>query len=303
MKTLRTPDSRFLALPGFAFRPNYIDELQGYRRLRVHYVDEGPSNAQVTFLCLHGQPTWSYLYRKMIPIFAAAGHRVIVPDLLGFGRSDKPADETVYTFNFHRNMLRAFIETLDLRNITLVCQDWGGILGLTLPPYMPQRFSRLIVMNTAIPTGSKVSDGFERWRAFNRTQPDLDVGALMKRAHPELSDAEAAAYDAPFPDATYKAGVRRFPELVMTSPEMEGVAESSKARQWWHESWKGSSFMAVGMQDPVLGPGVMAELRNVIHGCPPPLEIANAGHFVQEQGEIIARAALDAFGLGVECGT
>jgi haloalkane dehalogenase len=298
MKTLRTPDSRFLALPGFAFRPHYADTLQGYEGLRVHYVDEGPSNAGVTFLCLHGQPTWSYLYRKMIPIFAAAGHRVIVPDLLGFGRSDKPVEDTVYTFHFHREMLSAFIAALDLRNITLVCQDWGGILGLTLPPYMPERFSRLVVMNTAIPTGAKVSDGFERWRAFNRTQHDLDVGALMKRAHPELSHDEAAAYDAPFPDVAYKAGVRRFPELVMTSPEMEGVAESVKARQWWRESWKGPSFMAVGMQDPVLGPVLMAELRQVIHGCPPPLEIATAGHFVQEHGEIIARAALDAFGLG-----
>ncbi len=297
MKVLRTPDTQFANLPGYSFRPNYIDTLPGYEGLRVHYVDEGPAAAKVTFLCLHGQPTWSYLYRKMIPIFAAARHRVIAPDLLGFGRSDKPADEAVYGFHFHRNMLRAFIEALDLSNLVLVCQDWGGILGLTLPPDMPERFARLLVMNTAIPTGTKVSDGFERWREFNRAQHDLDIAALMKRADPRLSDMEAAAYSAPFPTSAYKSGVRRFPELVMTSPDMEGVTEARKASRWWRESWKGASFMAVGMQDPVLGMPVMAALRETIAGCPPPLEIADGGHFVQEHGEIIAREALKTFGL------
>lgn len=296
MDVLRTDDSRFAGLPGYSFNPNYIDSLRDYHGLRVHYLDEGPRDAP-TFLCLHGQPTWSYLYRKMIPVFLGAGYRIVVPDLLGFGRSDKPADETAYTFHFHRGMLSAFVEALDLRDVALVCQDWGGILGLTLPPKMPERFTRLLVMNTAMPIGTRVSEGFERWRAFNRSQPDLDVAALMKRADPSLSDAEAAAYGAPYPDASYKAGVRRFPELVMTSPEMPGVAETTRARQWWRERWTGQTFMAVGMQDPVLGPPVMAELRGVIRGCPAPLEIADAGHFVQEKGEIIARAALEAFDL------
>jgi pimeloyl-ACP methyl ester carboxylesterase len=297
MQTLRTEDSRFVSLPGFEFAPRFLDDLPGYEGLRVHYLDEGPRDARETFLCLHGQPTWSYLYRKMIPVFAAAGHRVIAPDLLGFGRSDKPTQENVYTFSFHRGMLKALIERLNLQRITLVCQDWGGILGLTIPPAMPERFVRLLVMNTAIPVGEPVGEGFLRWRMFNRSQPDLDIAGLMRRSQPDMSEAEAAAYAAPFPDSRYKAGVRRFPELVMTDPGMDGVAEAKRARSFWRDEWRGPTFMAVGMNDPVLGPDIMAELRATIHGCPEPLEVADGGHFVQEKGEAIARAALAAFGL------
>ncbi|OYQ37933.1 haloalkane dehalogenase [Sandarakinorhabdus cyanobacteriorum] len=297
MQSLRTDDARFHGLPGFAFTPHYLLDLPGRPGLRLHYLDEGPRDAAVTFLCLHGQPTWSYLYRKMVPIFAAAGHRVVAPDLFGFGRSDKPIDEAVYSFDFHRDTLLAFIIALDLRNIALVCQDWGGILGLTLPPALPDRFGRLLVMNTTIPVGEPVSEGFDRWRAFNRSRPDLDIPALMKRSQPDMTDAEAAAYGAPFPDALHKAGVRRFPELVMTAPDMPGVATARAAARWWQQEWRGPSFMAVGMADPVLGPDVMARLRGIIHGCPAPLEIADGGHFVQEKGDIIARAALQAFGL------
>lgn len=295
MESLRTDDRRFANLPGFNFAPHYIEGLPGHEGLRIHYLDEGPPAADETFLCLHGQPTWSYLYRKMIPVFTAAGCRVIAPDLIGFGRSDKPVDETAYTFSFHRNMLLAFIEALDLRNVTLVCQDWGGILGLTVPPEMPERFARLLVMNTAIPVGEPVSEGFDRWRAFNRSQPDLDIAALMERAQPGMSKEEAAAYAAPFPDQRYKAGVRRFPELVMTNPGMEGILEARRARDFWRNEWTGQSFMAVGMTDPVLGPAVMADLRSNIRGCPEPLEIADAGHFVQEKGELVAREALRSF--------
>ncbi len=297
MDALRTADSQFAGLPDFDFAPHYVDDMPGYAGLRVHYLDEGPAGATETFLCLHGQPTWSYLYRKMIPVFAGAGHRVIAPDLLGFGRSDKPVDEAVYTFAFHRGLLMALIERLDLQRITLVCQDWGGILGLTIPPAMPERFERLLVMNTTIPLGAPVSDGFDRWRTYNRSQPDLDIAALMQRSQPDMTDAEAAAYAAPFPDARYKAGVRRFPELVMTDPGMAGIAEAKRAAEFWRDEWSGPSFMAVGMADPVLGPEVMARLRATIRGCPPPLEVADGGHFVQEKGEAIARAALKAFGI------
>jgi len=297
MDVLRTDDSRFVGLPDFGFAPHYLDDLKGYDGLRVHYLDEGPAEATETFLCLHGQPTWSYLYRKMIPVFAGAGHRVIAPDLLGFGRSDKPVDESAYTFAFHRGMLMALIERLRLQRITLVCQDWGGILGLTIPPAMPDRFVRLLVMNTTIPLGQPVSAGFDRWRAFNRSQPDLDIAALMQRSQPDMTAAEAAAYAAPFPDARFKAGVRRFPELVMTDPGMAGIAEAERAARFWREEWSGPTFMAVGMTDPVLGPEVMARLRGMIRGCPPPLEVADGGHFVQEKGEAIARAALKAFGI------
>jgi pimeloyl-ACP methyl ester carboxylesterase len=292
---LRTPDERFQGLPDFDFAPHYVDDLPGYEDLRAHYLDEGPTDAEHTFLCLHGEPTWCYLYRKMIPVFTQAGGRVVAPDLLGFGRSDKPTDDLVYTFNFHRDFLLAFVRALDLKNITLVCQDWGGLLGLTLPMEMPERFARLIVMNTGLGTGQSPGPGFDAWKAFNASNPDLDIASLMQRSTEGMTDAEAAAYAAPFPGPEYKGGVRRFPELVMVSPEMEGVEVSRRARTWWQNEWSGQSFMAIGMQDPVLGPAVMARLREVIRGCPEPMEVAEAGHFVQEHGAQVARAALQAF--------
>ncbi|MEO1081036.1 MAG: haloalkane dehalogenase [Pseudomonadota bacterium] len=291
----RTPDDRFADLPGYDFQPHYVDSLPGYEGLRVHYVDEGPASAERTFLCLHGQPSWSYLYRKMIPVFLQSGARVIAPDWLGFGKSDKPVDDAVYTYNFHRSMMIALIEHLDLRGITLVCQDWGGLLGLTIPPEMPERFNRLIVMNTALAVGESPGKGFEAWKAYAASQPDMDVAELMKRSTPVLSDAEAAAYGAPYPDVSYKAGVRRFPELVMVSPDMEGVEVSKRARAWWSEEWSGASFMAVGMTDPVLGPAQMEQLRSTIRGCPAPMELPDAGHFVQEWGAEVAREALNSF--------
>jgi len=293
---VRTPDARFDDLPDYDFAPNYLDDLPGYEGLRVHYIDEGPHDAKKTFLCLHGQPSWSFLYRKMIPVFLESGARVICPDWLGFGRSDKPSDDNVYTFHFHRNMMLALIKRLELGNVTLVCQDWGGLLGLTIPMDMPERFERLLVMNTAIATGQSPGQGFEAWRAYNRTQPDMDVGGLMKRGTLILSDQEAAAYAAPFPDVTYKAGVRRFPDLVMTDPGMEGVETSKRAAKWWRTEWKGESFMAVGAQDPVLGPNQMQHLRATINQCPAPMMIEDGGHFVQEWGEPVARAALQRWG-------
>lgn len=296
MEVLRTPEERFSDLPGYDFPPHYVDDLKGYEDLRVHYLDQGPQDADKTFLCLPGEPTWAYLYRRMIPIFEMTGARVIVPDWLGFGRSDKPVDDTVYSFDFHRRMMLAFIDRLDLRNITLVVQDWGGILGLTLPMEMPERFSRLIVMNTGIPVGESLGDGFTAWRDYVAARPDLDCAALMARACPHLTEAEARAYEAPFPDQRYKAGVRRFPQLVMVEPGMDGVETAKRARQFWQTDWQGRSFMAVGQRDPVLGVPVMEALRGVIRGCPPPMVIKQAGHFVQEWGEDVARAALRAFG-------
>lgn len=292
----RTPEAHFESLPDYSFAPHYLEGLAGYEGLRIHYLDEGPKDADRVFLCLHGQPSWSYLYRKMIPIFLETGARVIAPDWLGFGRSDKPIDDAVYTYNFHRNMLLGFIKQLDLQNITLVCQDWGGILGLSVPQDMPARFKRLIVMNTAIPVGVSPGPGFEAWKAFAATQTDMDVAGLMQRGTPILSDAEAAAYGAPFPDASFKAGVRTFPELVMVSPDMEGVDISKAAARWWSTEWAGESFMAVGMADPVLGGPVMDALQKTIKGCPAPMLLEEAGHFVQEWGEPVAWAALKAFG-------
>ncbi len=295
-KSVRTSEERFENLPGWDYAPSYIDDLAGYEGLRWAYVDEGPKDAPV-FLCLHGEPSWGYLYRKMAPVFLKAGYRVVIPDMFGFGRSDKPIDDAVYTFDWHRGALKAFIERMDLTDVCLVCQDWGGVLGLTLPMDYPDRFSRLIVMNTAIGIGKGASEGFIAWRDFMANTPDLDVAGLMKRATPILSDEEAAAYAAPFPGAEFKAGVRRFPALVPITPDMDGVQTGLKAVKFWSEDWTGDSFMAVGMQDPVLGPDTMAWLRSVIKGCPEPMEIAEGGHFVQEWGAPIAEAALKHFKL------
>jgi pimeloyl-ACP methyl ester carboxylesterase len=204
--------------------------------------------------------------------------------------------DDVYTFHFHRSMMVELIQRLDLQQVTLVCQDWGGLLGFTIPPDMPERFERLIVMNTTIATGESPSPGFDAWKAFSASQPDMDVAALMKRGTPILTDAEAAAYGAPFPDVTYKAGVRRFPEMVMVSPSMEGVKTARRAAEWWSREWHGDTFMAIGSADPVLGPPVMEKLRKLIKDCPEPMVIEEAGHFVQEWGAPVAKAALKAFG-------
>lgn len=297
LKTLRTPDQRFEALPDWPYTPNYVDDLPGYDGLRVHYVDEGPKSDAPVFLCLHGEPSWSFLYRKMIPEFLDAGARVIAPDFLGFGRSDKPVDDTAYTFHFHRNMLKAFVERMDIQNVCLVCQDWGGLLGLTIPMDYPDRFTRLLVMNTGLGVGRPAGEGFDAWRNYVATTPNFDVGGLMARATPILTDSEIAAYNAPFPTDEYKAGVRRFPMLVQTSPDMEGVDTGLAAAKFWKDDWRGESFMAIGMQDPVLGPPAMRSLQRLIKNCPEPMEIADGGHFVQEWGEPIARAAVDHFGL------
>ena len=295
---LRTPDERFENLPNFPYKTNYIEDLKGYNSLRMHYIDEGPKDSNELFLCLHGQPTWSYLYRKMIPIFVDAGYRVVAPDYFGFGRSDKPIEDKVYTFDFHRNFLIEFLKKLELNNLTLVCQDWGGLLGLTLPIEFPDKFKRFILMNTVLGTGDfEITPGFKAFREWVNKTPDIDAGRLIKRVSPNLTQEEAAAYNAPFPDIKYKAGIRRFPNLVPTHYDAPGADISRKARDWLQKEWTGDSFMAIGMQDPILGPSVMRMLRKWILGCPKPLRIKEASHFVQEWGEIVAKKALEAFNL------
>ena len=297
MKILRTPEERFASLPDFDFPVAYVDDLVGYEGLRLAYIDAGPKEAERTFLCLHGEPSWSFLYRRMIPVFLESGARVIAPDLLGFGRSDKPAAQSDYSFDFHRNYLLALVERLDLRNITLVVQDWGGLLGLTMPvdPRFKARLERLIVMNTGLGVGSSPGEGFVAWKNYALSTPDLPIGELIARGTPHLSVAEIAAYDAPFPTPEYKAGAQVFPALVPVSPDMEGVEVSLAAAHFWANDWAGKSFMAIGMADPVLGPRAMMKLNAMINGCPPPMEVERGGHFVQEWGEPIARAALAYF--------
>jgi pimeloyl-ACP methyl ester carboxylesterase len=296
MEALRTPDERFGDLPGYRWSPNYLDDLPGLEGLRVHYLDEGPRDTAVTALCLHGNPSWAYLYRHMIPVFGAAGLRVVAPDLIGFGRSDKPVDPAWHTFDKHRSMLMRFIERLELKNILLVCQDWGGLLGLTLPHEMPGRFTRALVMNTGLGTG-QVTEGFRQWRAYSNSQADLPVGKLLARGKPDMAAAEVAAYDAPFPDARYKAALKAFPNLVPDGDDAPGAAISRRAREFWRTEWNGDAFMAIGMRDPVLGEASMRALQHNIRNCPAPMEVADGGHFVQEWGRPIARAALKHFNL------
>lgn len=302
---IRTPDARFHNLPGFPYHPHYLT----FDGLRVAYIDESNHAASLeqaeTFLCLHGQPTWSYLYRKMISVFLQhttlpkpPPRRVICPDLLGFGRSDKPKHEKDYNFNLHRQMLMHLIRSLDLRNITLVVQDWGGLLGLTLPIEEPSRFKRLLVMNTTLATGQHPGEGFEAWKAYCNRTPDMDIGRLIQRGLPNLSQAEAAAYNAPYPSSNYKSGVRSFPNLVMVEPDMEGVEESKRSVDFYRRSEQFAAqdiVMAVGMQDPVLGPPVMKSLAQVWRNGCLWTEIQGAGHFVQEWGDEVAKRALVAF--------
>ena len=289
---LRTPDERFADVDYPA--PDYIDDLPGYEGLRMAFVDQGPRNGSEVFLCLHGEPTWGYLYRHMMPVFLEAGARVVVPDLFGFGRSDKPTDESVYTFAFHRDALLRFVERLDLERITLVVQDWGGIIGMTLPLDLGfrARLGRLLVMNTVVADGSPLRTGFENWRSYVARTPDLPCGAIVQRTAPHLTSADVAAYDAPFPTTQHKAGARAFPTLVPTSRDMSGAELGDAAKHYWRDEWLGQSFMAYGAADTVFTASMMEALRSGIAGCPPAHVVPTGGHFVQEWGAEIAHAAL-----------
>jgi tRNA(adenine34) deaminase len=293
---LRTPEERFAGLPGYPWAPRYVADLPALAGLRLHYLDEGPPDAPLTWLCLHGNPAWSYLYRKMIPVFLQAGHRVVAPDLIGFGRSDKPKKDAAHTFSWHRQVLLELVERLDLRNVVLVVQDWGGLLGLTLPMAAPHRYGGLLVMNTALGTGdAPLSAGFVAWREMCAKNPDFDVARLFGRSNPQMSAEECAAYTAPFPDRGHRAALRAFPPMVPEMPDSVGAAVSREAREFWSTQWRGRSLMAIGAQDPVLGPPVMEALRRQIRGCPEPMVLPQAGHFVQEHGEAIAQAAVGYF--------
>lgn len=293
---VRTPETRFDKLPGYPWAPHYLNDLPSLAGLRLHYLDEGPRDAPLTWLCLHGNPGWSYLYRKMIPVFLGAGHRVVAPDLIGFGKSDKPKKEGAHSFGWHRRVLLEFVERLNLQNTVLVVQDWGGMLGLTLPMAAPQRYVGLLAMNTLLATGDMpLSPGFLAWREMCAKKPGYDVGRLLARGNPQMSEGECAAYNAPFPDAGHRAALRAFPALVPEFPESEGADVSRQARTFWQQQWQGRSLMAVGLQDPVLGGPVMQSLQQTIRGCPEPLRLVQGGHFVPEQGEAIAEAALRHF--------
>ena len=302
---LRTPDAAFDDLPGYPWPPHYVSNLPALEGLRLHFLDEGEAEVaieafgQTTYLCLHGNPAWSYLYRKMIPTFLESGARVVAPDLIGFGKSDKPKKDAFHTFTWHRQVLIELIERLDLQNIVLVVQDWGGILGLTLPLEFykkSSRFKGLLVMNTALGTGdAPLTQGFQDWREMCRKNPEFKIDKLFARGNPQMSPAECAAYMAPFPEKGFRAATRAFPPMVPEVPQADGAEVSRKARDFWENDWDGPTLMAVGAQDPVLGLEAMRGLQKLINGCPEPMVLEEAGHFVQEHGEEIAKLAVHVF--------
>ena len=286
MPIIRTSDERFVDLPGYPFTPHYVQAGPA----RMHYVDEGHGE---TILCLHGEPSWSYLYRTMIPPLAAGGNRVIAPDLIGFGRSDKYIDVADYTFQMHHDALVAFLDALALTDLTLVCQDWGGLLGLCLAAELPDKFARLVIMNTGLPTGDEpATRGFLAWQAFALHSPDLPIGRIIRSGTAQgdqMPDAVVAAYEAPFPDGSYKAGAKAFPALVPTSSDQEASAPLRHARRALAR-WRKPALVMFSDGDPITKGGD-AFFRRLIPSAKdqPEITIAGAGHFLQEdKGEELA---------------
>ena len=285
MEALRTPEERFADLPDYPFEPNYAEVRDGEGGiLRVHYLDEGPADAAPVLL-VHGEPSWSYLYRHMVPILVNAGHRVVVPDLVGFGRSDKPTRQTDYSYARHVAWLSELVfDHLDLRGATFFGQDWGGLLGLRLVAAEPDRFARVVIGNSGLPTGhGPASEAFLRWQRFSQTTPVFPVGDLVGRAcTTELSAAVVAAYDAPFPDDTFKAGARIFPSFVPTNPDDPETAPNQAA---WRvlEAFQKPFLCAFSDSDPVTAGGDAPFLAKVpgARGRQHPT-IVGAGHFLQE---------------------
>lgn len=284
MQVLRTPDERFANLPDWPYEPRYVDLPSG---LRMHYVEQGAGDP---ILCLHGEPSWGYLYRKMIPRLSRVG-RVIVPDLIGFGRSDKPVGKDAYTYALHHEAVASFVDRLNLARATLVCQDWGGLLGLPVAMEQPERFARLVVMNTGLPvSGKPLSPGFMAWRTFAEKSADMDIGRVIDGATvSKLTPEELAAYNAPFPDLSYKGGAMKFPLLVPISEDAEALP-AMRATAEKLKTWTKPALILFSDKDPVTTGGDRY-FRELIPSArqEPEITIRDAGHFLQEdQGELIA---------------
>jgi haloalkane dehalogenase len=299
MEALRTPDERFASLPDFPFLPHYLDVADGEGgTLRVHYVDEGATDAEPVLL-LHGEPSWSFLYRKMVPVIAAAGLRAVAPDLVGFGRSDTPSKRTDYTYARHVDWMRAFVEHLGVSGITLVGQDWGGLIGLRLAAEEEVRFARIVAANTFLPTGDRPpGDAFLAWQKFSQETDTFPVGRIVNDGcTTDLAPDVIASYDAPFPDETYKEGARQFPTLVPTRPDDPASDANRRAWEVLHR-WDKPFLTAFSDSDPITGggdrvlqadiPGTTGRSHTTIEG---------AGHFLQEdRGEQLARVVVDFIG-------
>jgi len=297
VKALRTPGERLQKLPGYGFEPHYaeIPDAEG-GTLRVHYIDEGPRDARDRLLLMHGEPSWCYLYRKMIPILVGAGHRAVAPDLVGFGRSDKPDKRTDYTYQRHVDWMTSFIEAIDLHDATLVGQDWGGLIGLRLAAEHPDRFAHIVAANTFLPTGDRpAGEAFLRWQQFSQNTPNFDASWIVNSGcSTDLSDEVKAAYNAPFPDDTYKEGARQFPLLVPTSPDDPAAPANRKAWEVLNK-WEKPFLCVFGDSDPVTKGGDKAFIA-AVPGTKnqPHTTIAGGGHFIQEdRGEELAKVIVD----------
>ncbi|MCW5758985.1 MAG: haloalkane dehalogenase [Phenylobacterium sp.] len=282
MQVLRTPDARFDGLVDWPYAPRYaqVTDADG-TTLRLHYVDEGPRDGAVVLL-MHGEPSWAYLYRHIIQGLAARGHRVVAPDLIGFGRSDKPAKRTDYTYARHVDWMSQWLTSLDLTDVTLFCQDWGGLIGLRLVAAYPERFAGVVVGNTGLPTGAGMTDGFKAWLALSQNVPQMPIGALLNSASGrELSPQEIAAYDAPYPDESYKEGARQFPTLVPVTPEHDQVAENKAA---WAvlERFDKPLITAFSDGDPITQGGEAPFQARVPGARGQPHVTLKGGHFLQE---------------------
>ncbi|MBD2841885.1 haloalkane dehalogenase [Erythrobacter rubeus] len=303
-RVLRTPEDRFEALPDYPFAPNYIDiDDPDLGPIRQHYLDEGPQDGPLVLL-MHGEPSWSYLYRSMIPPLVEAGFRVIAPDLIGFGKSDKPARKSDYSYARHVEWMLSFLEQLDLDNITLFCQDWGGLIGLRLVAAEPDRFARLVISNTGLPEGAPMSKQFMRWRRMSRYSPVFPIGRILNRASTrELSEGEMAAYDAPFPSRKYKAGARIFPSLVPIARNYPGAKDNREA---WKilRTFDRPVLTLFGDQDPVTA-GWDEIVRNRIPGAKGQAHrtIEGGHHFIQEDAGPELAEAIIGFAKGSETQT
>lgn len=291
MKTLRTPDARFENLPGYDFAANYVD-IDG---MRMHYVDEGPGDGDVVLL-LHGEPSWSYLYRHMIPPLATAGMRVIAPDLIGFGKSDKPTSKSDYSYARHVAWMTAFVESLDLSDITLFCQDWGSLIGLRAAAENEHRFARIALGNGGLPTGDQAMPrAFLLWRAFALYSPWFPIGKIIQSGTvTSLADNVVAAYDAPFPSSRYKAGARAFPKLVPSRPD-DPASDANRAAWKIFGGWQKPFLTTFSNRDPITR-GLEAPWQKIVPGARDQqhVKIKNAGHFLQEdKGEELAEVLVE----------